>query len=61
MSIYLKLMYDQWVQGQSELEIRERYYVFVERAARTLHRSEDEVLKELLTTTWFKIDNNTMI
>lgn len=61
MSIYLKLMYDQWIQGQSELEIRERYYVFVERAARILHRTEDEILEALLATTWFKIDNNTMI
>ena len=61
MSIYLKLMYDQWVQGQSELEIRERWNVFVEIAARTLHRTEDEVLEELLKTTWFKFDNKTVL
>lgn len=61
MSIYLKLMYDQWCSGQSEFEIISRYYVFVEVAARTLHRTEDQVLKELLTTTWFKIDKKTMI
>lgn len=61
MSIYLKLMYDQWVQGQSELEIRDRYYVFIEIAARTLHRTEDEVLEELLKTTWFKFDNKTVL
>lgn len=61
MSIYLKLMYDQWIQGQSELEIRERWYIFVEIAARVLHRSEQEVTDELLSTTWFKIDDNSVI
>ena len=56
MSIYLKLMYDQWCNGQSELEIRERWYVFVEIAARVLHRTEQEVIDELKSTTWFKTD-----
>ena len=61
MSIYLKLMYDQWVQGQSELEITERWHVFVEIAARVLHRTEEEVIEELLSTNWFKIDNNSVM
>ena len=61
MSIYLKLMYDQWVQGQSELEIRERWHVFVELAARTLYRTEEEVMEELLSTNWFKIDNKSVM
>jgi len=61
MSIYLKLMYDQWIQGQSELEVRERYYVFIERAARILHRTEDEILEELLKTDWFQFDNKSIL
>ena len=61
MSIYLKLMYDQWVQGQSELEIRERWHVFVEIAARTLFRTEQEVIDELISTDWFKFDKKSFM
>lgn len=61
MSVYLKLMYDQWIQGQSELEIKERWNVFVEIAARTLHRTEQEVIDELLSTNWFKFDDKSFM
>lgn len=54
-------MYDQWIQGQSELEVRERWYEFVKRAAAMLHRSEEEICDELLNSTWFKVDNNSVI
>lgn len=54
-------MYDQWCNGQSELEIRERWYEFVVRAAGMLSRTEQEVVDELMSTNWFKIDNNSVI
>lgn len=61
MSVYLKLMYDQWCNGQSELEIKERYNEFVIRAASMLSRTEDEVLDELMSSSWFKVDDNSVI
>jgi len=47
-------MYDQWCSGQSELEIKERWYEFVKRAATMLYRSEEEIRDELLNSEWFK-------
>lgn len=52
MSIYLKLMYDQWCDGQSNAGTR--YKVFITMAAKSLHRKEDEVEAYLITQKWFK-------
>lgn len=60
MSIYLKLMYDQWSQGRSETEIKQCWHDFVAMASKSLSRTEAEILEELNSTNWFKFDNNSV-
>lgn len=45
-------MYDQWSSGQSNAGVR--YKVFIVMAAKSLHRTEDEVEAYLITQKWFK-------
>lgn len=60
MSIYLKLMYDQWSHGRSEHDIIQQRNEFVVMASRTLSRTESEILKELNSTIWSKFDSNSV-
>ena len=60
MSIYLKLMYDQWSQGRSETEIKQCWHDFVLMACKSLSRTEEDVIQELNSTNWFVVDNNSV-
>jgi len=60
MSIYLKVLYDQWTQGRSETEVKEHWYEFVLMSMKLLSRTEEEIIQELKSTNWFMFDNNSV-
>jgi hypothetical protein len=50
--IQLELMYQQWIQGNDEYTVR--WVDFVELAAREMNTTQDEIMRELQKTYWFK-------
>lgn len=49
---FVQMMYQQWIQGNEEYT--HAWREFIELAARQTHHTQEELLKELKNTNWFK-------